>query len=313
MEFMGYVRPDGTVGIRNNLCFLSLDAESDFICRQLSVTINGTVMLPYHYENKFKLDENADLISAIAGNPNVGAVIMIESLNENLLSKYIFKKIAEKGKLVKIINIHDCGGIAGAFAKALTTAVLVMKDITTYRRELVKLKNLSVGIWLEKDVPEDLRLTFASCLQNLLEHGCSVVGNNSVEKVLLIKGQNGDKKDSSLNLSQVLPNNTTQRSKFVLANQKKEFELLAAIAGSQILVQSIPATETSILNLILPTIKITFDNKYYEVMEDAVDFYIGVGSFDPKAESLLLVNEILSTCSGKITKAEIMRGFYFKS
>ncbi|MGC8622058.1 MAG: UxaA family hydrolase [Caldisphaera sp.] len=304
MNFLGYLRPDGSVGIRNYICFLPVDRGSDTICQKITPLIEGAIAIPYCYESN-----DPDFIAAIAINPNIGAVIIVETEKENLLSKHILKKVRSTGRLAEIINIIDCGGIPASFTKILAKAISIIRDITTYRRELVEIKKLSLGIWLEENFQQNLYPVFKNFCQQLIEHDCCIIGNNGLEKAFADKISSKQDKNYYLNSGNILYSAKSPGFKFTSAKSIEEFTQLAVAHGSQILVLHISKGVIS-NNIIAPTIKTTSNNDYYKTMEDTVEFYVNL-NVPPENISLLLLNEILSTCSGKLTKSEVINDALF--
>lgn len=308
MKFLGYIRPDGSVGIRNYICLFSADEGSDPVCRRVAALVKGAVAVPYQYGNSAGMEEQAlkSLLAGTATNPNVGAVIIVESKRENLLASHIAEEAARTGKLAEVINIAGCGGVAGASARAMTTAVSMVRDITTYRREPVKLAKLKTGIWLEEGIPESLCLAVQKCCQHLAGHDCCIIGNSGLGKALGEETGNDALIQRFSNPIEGLPWAGKPGVTLFPGKSRKQFETLVVAAGSQMSV--ITVTEGHIPDHPLaPVIRVTSDRGYYESMRDTVELDFSSSSgLDPDGAGLLLLNEILATCSGRLTKSEIV-------
>lgn len=312
MEFLGYIRPDGSVGIRNYICLLSADECSDPVCERVAATIKGAVAMPYQKVlGAGEMEEEAlkSLMVGNATNPNVGAIIIIESKSENLLARHIANEAAKTGRLIEVVNTVQCRGVVGASARALSTAITMARDITTYRREPVKISKLNTGIWLEENSPYNLSLALEKCCRHLAEHESKIIGNTGVYNAL---GSGGEEQGPS-GFNKRLSNAERPGFKLFSTKSRKQFEALAVAAGAQISV--ITVKEGLVLDHpLVPTIRITSDRGYYEKMTDTVE--MDLSSIcgcdpDPDGAGLLVLNEILATCSGRLSKWEIINGISF--
>lgn len=311
MKFLGYSRPDGSVGIRNHICLLSADECSDPVCKRVAMSVRGAMAMPYQsIRRNGDLEEEAlrNLMAGNAANPNVGALIIIESNSDHSLAQYVASEVAKTGRLVEVINIANCGGVVGASSRALATAVTMVRDITTYRREPVKVSKLNVGFWLEEQNPLNLNQTIARCCEMLLEHDCGIIGNTGLRVALeRVVTKDKDQWDFTA-LMKKLPEFRKPGLKSIVAKSRKQFELLSAASGAQIMVVAVMEGHVPDHPL-LPAVRITSSRDYYEKMGDTVELdlsSVADGELDPSHAGLLVLNEILAACSGRLSKCEIL-------
>ena len=109
-SFDGYVRPDGSVGVRNHLLVLSITGLTGPTARRISNALPGSVIVDYLYDGgpvgeDRKAQERALL--GLALNPNVGAVLLTSSNPPR--SDAMTEKISATGKLVECLTLDDCG------------------------------------------------------------------------------------------------------------------------------------------------------------------------------------------------------------
>ena len=78
--FMGYVRENGRVGVRNHVLILSVDDISNAACEAVANNVKGTLAIPHAY-GRLQFGEDLDLhfrtIIGTCANPNVAACVVI--------------------------------------------------------------------------------------------------------------------------------------------------------------------------------------------------------------------------------------------
>ena len=148
-EFMGYVRPDGQVGVRNHLVILSGTVYANGVCERVADNIHGAVAIT-HANGRCQvipdLRVTRRFLSGTAANPNVGAVVIIDHFKEQgMTAEDIADDIADTGKLIATVNIRGEGGYISALEKALRYAQDFARQISMYHREPVPMKHLFLG------------------------------------------------------------------------------------------------------------------------------------------------------------------------
>ena len=80
LNFQGYRRENGRVGIRNHVIILPLDDLSNAACEAVANNIKGTIALPHHY-GRLQFGEDLELhfrtLIGTGSNPNVAACVVI--------------------------------------------------------------------------------------------------------------------------------------------------------------------------------------------------------------------------------------------
>ena len=79
-SFMGYMRENGRVGVRNHVVILPVDDISNAACEAVANNIKGTMALPHAY-GRLQFGEDLDLhfrtMIGTGSNPNVAACVVI--------------------------------------------------------------------------------------------------------------------------------------------------------------------------------------------------------------------------------------------
>jgi len=107
-----YVRPDGSVGIRNHVVIIPVDDLSNTAALGAAKLIRGTVAIPHPYGRlQFGRDLNLlfHILSGTGANPNVYGAIVI-GIEDNWANK-VADGIAKTGKPVYVFGIEGNGDL----------------------------------------------------------------------------------------------------------------------------------------------------------------------------------------------------------
>ena len=84
-EFMGFLRPNGDVGIRNHLLILSGTVYANGVVERVADTIHGAVPI-VHANGRCQVAPDLRVtrrfLAGTAMNPNVGGVVIIDHFRE---------------------------------------------------------------------------------------------------------------------------------------------------------------------------------------------------------------------------------------
>lgn len=148
-EFMGYLRPDGNVGIRNHLLILSGTVYANGVVERVASTIQGAVPITHSLGRCQVLPDlrvTRRFLSGTAANPNVGAVIIIDHFREEgMTAEDIANDIASTGKLVATVNIRGEGGFISAIEKGTRIAQDFARQLSMMHRQPAPLSKILFG------------------------------------------------------------------------------------------------------------------------------------------------------------------------
>jgi altronate dehydratase large subunit len=150
-EFMGYVRPDGSVGVRNHLLILSGTVYANGICQRVADHIYGGVAITHplgRCQVRPDLMMTRQILSNTGINPNVGAVVVIDHYREEGATAYDIADDIQQatGKPVAVVNIRGEGGLVSATEKALRHAADFARMLSDMRREAVPMSKFLFGM-----------------------------------------------------------------------------------------------------------------------------------------------------------------------
>ena len=150
MNFMGYKRPDGTVGIRNHVLILPGCACASETCRVVASQVNGAINVINNSgcaEVKGNEDMTQKILVGFAANPNVYGVVVIGLGCENV-PHYKLRESIQKvtNKPIVSFGIQEEGGTIKTIEKAVRVARQMVADASLVKREPCDISNLMMGI-----------------------------------------------------------------------------------------------------------------------------------------------------------------------
>ncbi|KPF90625.1 D-galactarate dehydratase [Novosphingobium sp. AAP83] len=160
LEFQGWRRENGRMGVRNHVIILPLDDLSNAACEAVANNIKGTMAIPHAY-GRLQFGEDLELhfrtLIGTGSNPNVAAVVVIGI--EDQWTKRVVDGIAATGKPVTGFGIEGTGDIM-TIAKASRVAKDYVQWASELPRETAKLSEL----WISAKCGEsDTTTGLASC------------------------------------------------------------------------------------------------------------------------------------------------------
>ncbi len=150
MQFQGYRRPDGKVGIRNHVLVLPSVVCANRVARGISQSVNGTTWVE-HQHGCDQLGVDAVLTSNVlighGTHPNVFGVIVVGLGCETVRAQNIAAGIKKQcpHKPVEVVIIQDEGGSVKATAKGASLARQMLVDASTLKREPIDASELILG------------------------------------------------------------------------------------------------------------------------------------------------------------------------
>ncbi len=129
MNFKGYERPDGSVGIRNRFLIVSVDECCDGIARAIAKESEEAVVLTNAYTCMLGgNEETLNQMIANAENPNVAAVLVLAMGCGSILPEQVTGPLKKTGKPVESLVCQTEGGTRST----VDTGIKILKDFETY-------------------------------------------------------------------------------------------------------------------------------------------------------------------------------------
>ena len=153
MEFWGYSRPDGSVGVRNHVLILPATRNVNYICHRIALAVPGvTTFYTTGEYGRTGGDRKrlARFLTGIARNPNVANVLLIGMPHgygyPEFQTDALAAEIAKSGTRLEVLNVDRCGGLEGTVVQGIRLARELVREATAMRREAAPLSKLTIGM-----------------------------------------------------------------------------------------------------------------------------------------------------------------------
>lgn len=149
MNFYGYKRPDGKVGIRNHILILPASVCASDTTRIVASQVHGAVT----FNNQNGCSQVApdqqftmDVMAGFAANPNIYGTVVISLGCENCQMDLVTKAVKERtNKPLKTVIIQEERGTLKAIEKAVRYAKEMSEEASILRREKFPISELIIG------------------------------------------------------------------------------------------------------------------------------------------------------------------------
>lgn len=148
-NFMGYVRPDGSVGIRNHVLIMSATVYANKLCERVADIIRGGIAITHplgRCQVQPDLRMTRRFLAGTARNPNIGGVVIVDHFREEGMTAYdLADDIQDTGKPTAVVNMRKAGGFIAATEQATRHAARIARELSDLQREEVPLSKLLLG------------------------------------------------------------------------------------------------------------------------------------------------------------------------
>lgn len=151
MEFIGFHRPDGQVGVRNFVLVIPGGMVAARICDFVpgAVTVHSPSNDAAGFSSRDRITIGKTLIG-LGSNPNVSSVIIVgedpHGGYPEVHPEILAEKISPTGKPVEIVYLSECNGTLGAISKGIEVARHLVWEASKCRREPTPIGSLCLGV-----------------------------------------------------------------------------------------------------------------------------------------------------------------------
>ncbi|MGN9163990.1 UxaA family hydrolase [Tissierellaceae bacterium HCP3S3_D8] len=149
MNFLGYKRPDGRVGIRNHIFILPTSICASDTTRIIASQVEGAVT--FNNQNGCSQVEGdqqftMDVMAGMAANPNVYGIIAVSLGCENCQMDLVVDAIRERtNKPIEQFIIQENGGTLTTIERAVRAAKKMAQEASILQREEFPMSELIIG------------------------------------------------------------------------------------------------------------------------------------------------------------------------
>jgi altronate dehydratase large subunit len=144
-QFMGYTRPDKSVGVRNHLLVLAPIDCSFEPAKKIAAQVDGAVAVTQYHG----CGSDPVIVSNLVGtalNPNVAAVLILGLGCETLTVDTVADGVRPSGKPVETLVLQQEGGTIKTQEKALRILQHWAQDVSEYRPEPFPVNKLTLAV-----------------------------------------------------------------------------------------------------------------------------------------------------------------------
>ena len=141
----GYLRNDGSKGIRNTLVVVYLVECAHHVARSIVNKMDHPdvqlIGFPGCYPNNYALA----MMKSICTHPNVGGVLLVSLGCEGFNREYLSDAIAESGRPVNTLVIQQNGGTKNTIAKGIMQSQIMLEQLAQCPIEYMHIDELVIG------------------------------------------------------------------------------------------------------------------------------------------------------------------------
>ncbi len=145
MEFQGYRRANGKVGVRNHVLVIPSVVCSQGAAEAITRNVKGAVYLPNVFgcaQVGADREQTKRTLVGFGTNPNIFSVLVVGNGCENLPAKEVAEAIAPAQKRVEYIEIQEVGGTKKTIAKGRKIVKEMLAEAAALPREPIPLSEL---------------------------------------------------------------------------------------------------------------------------------------------------------------------------
>lgn len=188
-SFMGYRRPNGTVGVRNYVGILACSVCAIPAARRIAEAVHGTALFTHHQgccQTDTDFATTKRTLVSLALNPNLHSVLFVALGCEGLPVDQIVEETCLAGKRAELISVENCGGMSLAVAQGSYRAGEMVLEASAVQRCELSLSDLTIGIKCgDSDAISGLgaNRVVGRVVDSLVSKGCTCVATEVTELI----------------------------------------------------------------------------------------------------------------------------------
>lgn len=146
--FEGYLRRNGTVGVRNHVLVLPSVMCANHVVARIGRAVPDAITVGHPTgcaQIGADFEQTKRTMAGFAANPNVAAVLVVGLGCETNESKALATEIAARGQRVEVIGIQECGGSSETIARGVEIAQSLLREAAAWTRTTRPVSDLIVG------------------------------------------------------------------------------------------------------------------------------------------------------------------------
>jgi altronate dehydratase large subunit len=149
VNFLGFKRPDGKVGVRNHVVVFPSVVCSGEVCNAIARSVKGAISITHSHgcaQLAHDVEQTARTLIGIGKNPNVAAVLVIGLGCEMIDAERIASAIGESGKPARSLIIQEIGGTPKVIKEGIRIARQMVTSASRLKKERACVDSLILGV-----------------------------------------------------------------------------------------------------------------------------------------------------------------------
>lgn len=149
MNFLGYRRPDGSIGVRNVVAVISTTGCFNEAPKRICEGIPGTVPLGHNLSCSHlgvDLENSIQTLINLGANPNVYGVVVVGMGCEQIKPDRVYESLLAYKKPVSLITLNQLGDFDAVVRQGRLAAEKMTREARVQPREEAELSSLVLGI-----------------------------------------------------------------------------------------------------------------------------------------------------------------------
>lgn len=149
MEFQGYRRKTGKVGVRNHVLVFPTVVCSSEVARMISEQVPGSVYARHGGGCGHVGEDKEQVIRTminICSHGNVASVLLVSNGCEVVLPEVLTPELDRMGQPYAVVSVQEDGGTPGCIEKGVKIVKKMMEDAAKLKKESIPLSELSLGL-----------------------------------------------------------------------------------------------------------------------------------------------------------------------
>ncbi len=147
--FAGFVRPDGSVGVRNVVAVIPSCGCAQHVARMVATAVPGAALVDYTGgcgETSADLAVATQLLAQMGRHPNVIASLVVSLGCEGLDARDLSARIAQGWAPTELLVIQEMGGTRKTIARGIEIVRSFAEGASAYERQPCPASTLTVGL-----------------------------------------------------------------------------------------------------------------------------------------------------------------------
>jgi len=144
MDFQGFVRSNGLVGVRNKVLIMATSDCAEPTARMIAQDYENAVSITQHL-GCIAIETTPTLIG-VAKNPNIAAVLIVSMGCEGLEPEPIMAEVSKVGKAVELVKIQEIGTTRKTISRGREIVQRMLEEVSQEKKETCSVEHLAIGL-----------------------------------------------------------------------------------------------------------------------------------------------------------------------